>query len=156
MAITTPDHKAPAREAIQLSPDLRAHRVEVSRWALAHGRPLNLDAITVVLAVRQFEADTDGRPFTWWTTQRLIAFLWGSATEWCDVRGVELPDGLNETLWTYLSFLDRTKMLAGGSSRLRQLRDVLVEMGGLTKSGRARVQRSTSTADLHPLHRKSG
>jgi len=156
MTITTPDHKAPARQAIQLSADLRMHRVEVSRWALAQGRPLNLDAITVVLAVRQFEADADGQAFTRWTTQRLIAFLWGSAVEWCDVHGVALPEGLNETLWSYLSFLDKTKTLAGGSSKLGQLRSVLVEMGGLTKAGRTPVARSSGTAHLHRLHRRSG
>jgi hypothetical protein len=156
MAISTPDLKAPARAAITLSPDLRVHRVEVSRWALAQGRPLNLDAITVVLAVRRFEADTDGQAFTRWTSQRLIAFLWGSAVEWCDVHGVEMPEALNESLWTYFSYLDRTKTLAGGSSQLSQLRDVLVEMGGLTKAGRSRVGRSNGLGLLHPLNRQSG
>ena len=132
-----------ARHTVHLDAVLREHRTEVARWALAQGRPLNLDAITVILAVRQFEAETDRAPFTRWTTRGMVGFLWGSATTWCETIGVDLPPSLNESLWTYLSYLHAAHELASGSAPLNQLREVLVESGGLNRSGRARQARGT-------------
>jgi hypothetical protein len=145
-----------ARRAVHLSPFLLQHRRAVARWALAQGRPLNLDAITVILAVREFEADTDGVPFTRWTTRGLVGFLWGSAISWCDAREIEVPTGLNESLWTYLSFLAAEHELASGSASLSALREVLVETGGLSRSGRARVTRGSRLATTWRLdHRRA-
>ena len=146
---------APARQAIALDPDLRHQRHLVARWALAEGRPLNLDAITVILAVRAFEAEADRAPFTRWTTRGLVGFLWGSATTWCETQGVELPSSLNESLWTYLSYLSAERELASGSATLAQLREVLVESGGLNRSGRARAVRGSRLATTRQLrHRR--
>ena len=133
-----------ARHHIHLDPVLREQRTRAARWALAQGRPLNLDAITVILAVRQFEAEADRAPFTRWTTRGLVGFLWGSATTWCETVGVDLPPSLTESLWTYLSFLSAESELASGSAPLSQLREVLVESGGLNRSGRARQVRGAS------------
>ncbi len=119
------------------------------------GPSLNIDAITVILAVREFEADTDGAPFTRWTTQGLIGFLWGSAISWCESREIDVPPGLNESLWSYLSYLGAERELASGSASLAALREVLVETGGLSRSGRARVVRGARLATTWPLHRRA-
>jgi hypothetical protein len=146
----------PARRAVHLSPVLTRHRRAVARWALAQGRPLNLDAVTVILAVREFEADADRAPFTRWTTQGLVGFLWGSAISWCESREIEVPVGLNESLWTYLSYLAAERELASGSASLAALREVLVETGGLSRSGRARVTRGARLATTRRLdHRRA-
>ena len=145
-----------ARHAVHLSPTLAHHRRAVARWALAQGRPLNLDAVTVILAVREFEAEADRAPFTRWTTQGLVGFLWGSAISWCESRDVEVPSGLTESLWTYLSYLASERELAAGSASLAALREVLVETGGLNRSGRARVTRGARLATTRRLdHRRA-
>ncbi|HKY16530.1 MAG TPA: hypothetical protein VJM33_16505, partial [Microthrixaceae bacterium] len=141
----------PAREVIELPESLRRDRRAVARWALEHGRPLHLDSVTIVLAVRDFEARTDDAPFTRWTTQGLIGFLWGSATTWCETRGVELPPALNESLYTYLSYLSDQREFASGSDPLAALREVLVDMGGLNRSGRLRSVRGSRLATTRRL-----
>ncbi len=146
----------PARHAVHLDAVLREHRTQVARWALGQGRPLNLDAITVILAVRQFEAEADRAPFTRWTTRGLVGFLWGSATTWCETIGVELPPSLTESLWTYLSYLQAEHEFASGSAPLSQLREVLVESGGLNRSGRARVVRGGQLATTRRLQHRQG
>jgi hypothetical protein len=134
------------RHAVRLDDALREHRRAVSRYALAEGRPLNLDAITAILAAKQVEAEHDGRPFTRWTTDGLVGFLWGTVVEWCTARGLGLPAGTAESLWTYLTFLDDTGELASGSARIDHLRQALRENTGITAAGRAR----------HPSGRRRG
>jgi hypothetical protein len=150
MVLDTPT-TAPARRVVPLPAELRRHRNEAARWALANGRPLQLDAVTVILAVRRFEAEEEGAPFTRWTTRNLVGFLWGSAIGWCETHDVEVPAGLTESLWTYLSFLGAEGALAPGSSSLAQLREVLVDTGGLTRAGRARVGRGGRLATTRRL-----
>ena len=144
MAVTDSPHTVltSARHAIVLTPDQRAIRCEVARWALATGHPLHLDAITVILAVKSFESSIDGRPFNRWSAQSTLTFIWGSVREWCGARSIEVPPQLAESLWTWFDFLGRHRQFASGSSTLGALRDVLVDTGGLTRSGRAPVTRS--------------
>ena len=154
MSIESAPVTAPARRVVTLSPALRQHRVEVSRAALAAGRPLHLDAITVILATKQLESANDGTPFTRWTTRQVVAFLWGTVLEWCVARGVEAPPNVGETLWTYLSYLAEEGELASGSSSLAALRGALVENAGVNRSGRSsHPAGSRVQATVHPLSR---
>ena len=126
-----------ARSAVPLPAELRQQRCEVARYALAEGLPLNLDAITVVLAAKQFESSTDGRPVTRWTSTHLMGFLWGTVVDWCRTSDVAVPAATAESLWTYLTFLFERGELASGSSRLADLREVMVEHTNLSRAGRA-------------------
>lgn len=132
---------SPARRSIVLSPELRQHRCDVARAALGAGRPLNLDAITVILATKGLESTDSGTPFTRWTSRQVVAYLWGTVLEWCHTSGIEPPENLGESLWTYLTYLFEEGELASGSSTLTQLREALVENAALTNSGRSRSPR---------------
>jgi hypothetical protein len=146
MTTETAPRPVAARRAVLLSPRLRQHRCDVARFALASGSPLNLDAVTVILAIREAEASSSRVPFTRWTDRRVMALLWTDVLEWCAVNGVAEPPNLAETLWTYLTFLFEAGELASGSSRLAELRLALVENAGITRTGRAR----------HPAGRRRG
>ena len=139
---TVTTNVVPARKAVHLNAELRAHRCDVARWALSVGRPLNLDAVTVILGARSFEASVDGHPFTWWTGQSIITFTWGTAAQWCSSHGVELPPTTAESLYTYLAFLADTNQLAQGSSPRRSLLETVVDVSGLASDGRRRVKTS--------------
>jgi hypothetical protein len=128
----------PARRAVTLSPELRQHRCEVARYALANGLPLNLDAVTIIIATKAIESAAEGRPFTRWTGRRVVAFIWGTVQEWCAGQGVEAPANTAESLWTYLTFLFEEGQLASGSSPLGELRGALIDNAGVTRAGRAR------------------
>lgn len=143
---------SPARRVIHLDDDLRHHRCQVARHALRVGRPLNLDAITLILAAKQFESRAEGRPFTRWTRRGLVGFLWGTATEWAARHAVEVPDTTAETLWTYLGFLDDQGAFAAGSAPIAELRAELADHGGLTAAGR-RSRHSGPPAPLCRLAR---
>ena len=144
--------RRPARTSVPLPEDLRQHRCDVARYALAEGLPLNLDAITVVLAAKQFESSTDRRPFTRWTSTHLMGFLWGTVVDWCRLTDVAVPPSTAESLWTYLTFLFEQGELASGSSRLSDLREVLVEHTNLSRAGRAAHPSSRSRrAQVVPL-----
>ena len=151
---TAPRTSQPARSAVQLDAALRQHRCEVVRWALSAGRPLNLDAITVIIAARQSEAVAEGRPFTRWTTNTVLMFLFGTATQWCNDQAVELPTHAGESLFTYLAYLNANHELASGSSPIGQLRRSVCELAGLNTSGHRPTDRShptlAETIELHP------
>ena len=151
----SPNTETPARRAVQLPADQRQERVDVARWALANGRPMNLDAITVVLAAKAFEAGLEGRPYRRWTSAGVLTFLLGSAVEWCRQSGVERPPSFGETLFTYLSWVAETGQLASGSSPRGELLDAAADVGGLTRAGRSRVRPGSSSAIARSLHRAS-
>lgn len=134
------------RSLVRLDGKLREHRCAVARYALASGRPLNLDAITAILAAKEIESESDRHPFTRWTTDGLVSFLWGTVAEWCTARGIALPASTAESLWTYLTFLDEAGELASGSARIDRLQEALRENTGITAAGRAR----------HPAGRRRG
>lgn len=136
---TSPRIDQRARQAVQLPPRLRQERVEVARWALAQGRPLNLDAITVVLGAKHFEAGLERSPFRRWTTKGVLTFALGSAVEWCLHQGVARPMTFGESLYTYVAWLGAEKHLTSGSSPLPDLLTTIADVTGLTRQGRARV-----------------
>jgi hypothetical protein len=140
----------PPRTAVRLQPTLRSLRCEVARWALAHGRPLNLDAVTVILAARHQEALVEGWPFNRWTADSVLTFLFGTADDWCDRSGVARPTHLGESLLTYVDFLDASGVLSPGSSHVTLLRSTITDLAGLTPAGH-RGSDGTTIAALRPL-----
>ena len=132
---TAPRSARSPRSAITLDPTLRAIRREVARWALSSGQPLNLDAITVILAARHDEALVEGRAFNRWTANSVLTFLFGTADDWCDRHGVQRQSHLGESLLTFVNFLGASGVLSSGSSSLRQLRSTISDLSGLTPSG---------------------
>jgi hypothetical protein len=150
MTTETAPSPRPARRAVVLGPRLRQHRCDAARFALATGSPLNLDALTVVLAIR--EATARRAPVTRWTERDVTALVWGGVLEWCATYGVAEPPNVAETLWTYLTFLYEEGELASGSSRLADLRTALVENAGVTRTGRARHPAGRRrTAEVRPI-----
>ena len=133
---TAPRPELPARRGVLLPADLRQQRCDVARWALEHGRPLNLDAITVVLGAKRFESTLDGRPFTRWTSAGVLTFLLGSATEWMSQQCIERPDSFGETLYSYLSYLGDRELLSSGSSEHHLLLAAVADTTGLSRAGR--------------------
>lgn len=142
-----------ARRTVVLPAPLREHRCHVARASLAAGRPLNLDAITVILGAKHLESTNANLPFTRWTARQLVAFVWGTVGEWCAAQGVVPPRNLGESLWTYLTYLSDTGELASGSSSLARLREALVEQAGVTRSGRTLPPSDANHgAVVRPLH----
>lgn len=140
----------PARGSVRLDPTLRALRCEIARWALAEGRPLNLDAITVILAARHREALAEGRSFNRWTTNSVLTFLFGTADVWCDDQGVAHPPHLGESLFTYVEFLHASGVLSADSSRIVALRSTIADLAGLSTDGHRRPS-TTEVAAQEPL-----
>lgn len=132
---TTSAPPSRSRRAPILEPTLRGLRVEVARWALATGRPLNLDAIGVILATRHGEAASGLKGFNWWTTNEVLTFLFDSVDAWCRANEVTVPLHLGESLLTYIDFLAEHRLFARGSSTHRQLRTTIIDLAGLTADG---------------------
>lgn len=129
---TAPRIARPARSNVRLDAPLRALRCEVSRWALAAGQPLNLDAITIILGARHHEAVIEGSAFSRWTTNTVLTFLYCTVDDWCARNQVERSAHVGESLLTYMNFLSDSRVLSSGSSPIRQLRTTIADLAGLT------------------------
>ena len=112
---------------------MRSRIVDVRRWALAAGRPVDADVIALVLAGKTSWRD---EPLDRWTRIGVYQNLYADVPNWCSVRFVLLPAELPEVLWLYLSYLDGTDQFQAGSDPLRELRKPLRCYGGLDPDGR--------------------
>jgi len=130
MATSTAPPVVTARTALPLSPDARRRRVEVSRWALAHGHVVTLDALTVILFGRAAGRSTS------WTVADIGRFLTADAPDLCRQHQVEVPAGMSETLWSYIGFLADEGELRGAT--LLDLTTELTRFAGLNRAGRLR------------------
>ncbi|MFM7068588.1 MAG: hypothetical protein ACKOYM_03920 [Actinomycetes bacterium] len=105
----------------------RDHRRAVTRWALAHRQPLHRDALALVIDCHAAahlggSATLTGPPIVFRWTRRDVVHVLSEANVWCDRVGASPPDGLAETLETYLRFLTASGLLTGGSDQPRALR----------------------------------
>jgi hypothetical protein len=121
--------------------DQRAHRRDVIRWALAHGRPVHRDALAALVGARaQALGPGDGAvgQASVWTGADLGALLWVGVSDWTAAHGADLPDGadVSATLSTYLRFLSAHRLLARGSDPVADLRRAVTEYGGSARSSR--------------------
>ncbi|MEZ5382846.1 MAG: hypothetical protein R2754_13765 [Microthrixaceae bacterium] len=122
-----------------LSPELRTLRVEVMRWALAHGRPLNRDAITIVLGTSRADAKAALRPERRFRTKDLAVFLHQMVPQYCERSGLVAPPHVAESMWTYLAFLAdpaTSASLAPRSSSAAALLAALSDVACLDGDGR--------------------
>jgi hypothetical protein len=132
-------HRPPRPSALPVSlldPAARRVRVEVVRWALAHGRPLSADALTAVLAAK---AARGSEPTARWQVESVRELVWSDVLHWCRQCGVAVPARLPETLWTLLDWLEATGGFAPGSDPLALLREPLCDSAGLDRRGRPRA-----------------
>jgi hypothetical protein len=116
----------------------RQLRLEVLLSAFRLGQPVDADALSCILLAKQSHL---GDPLTLWTAESVRRLLWVDIMSLCTSLERRAPDRVAPTMWTLLSFLDSTNCLADGSDRLEQLREPLIDSGGVGPRGRAATSR---------------
>ena len=131
---------------------VRARVRQVATWALAHGHPLDRDALAVVLATRADHGHR-GLPETW-TSAMIERLLEHDVAEWCARRRRRVPSRVAESLFTYLAFLFKSKSLDRWESEpIASLKMTLRRCGGLDGRGRQRVATDRPVAEVIDLGR---
>ena len=121
----------------------RQLRLEVMLWAFRLGLPVEADALSCVLLAKQADVDD---PLTLWTADSVRRLLWVDIVALCTTLERRPPERVAATMWTLLTFLDGAGRLADGSDRLEQLREPLIDSGGVGRRGRAAVSRQRHPA----------
>jgi hypothetical protein len=121
--------------AVPSHPQLRRHRRDVVRWALAHGHRLDRDALAVLVSIR---SDGAGRLSSRWTSDHVARVLWSDVPIWCSSHGVRLPGDVHSTLTTYLRYLSSHRRLEPGSDPIATLRRAVEDHRPGRNSARAR------------------
>lgn len=116
-----------ARRIAHLTPGASTLRLRATRWALANGRRMDFDALTVILAAKA-EVPV---PVNRWTEDDVWRLWWIDLSGWCALRGVRTPDGLATTMLTLLAHLDATDTFAPGSDSLDELEAAMESAGAL-------------------------
>ncbi len=122
-----------ARRIAQLSPSASTLRLRATQWALANGRRVDFDALTVILAAKS-EVPV---PVTRWTEDDVWRLWWIDLSGWCAQRGVPTPDGLATTMLTLFAHLDAEGELAPGSDSPAELEAAMESAGALWRDRRA-------------------
>lgn len=112
---------------IAMSDVRRRHRVEVARWVLANGRPMERDSLSLIIATR--DVQPDGALNTRWSCGTVGSLLGWQADAWCATHGVPRPERLAESLTTYLEYLLTTRLLSDRSDHFEDLRDEIDHIG---------------------------
>ncbi len=106
-----------ARKLARLGASASTLRLAVTRWALANGRRMDYDALSVILAAR-----AEGpAPVCRWTELDVWRLWWIDLSGWCEQRGLPTPDGLATTMTTLFAYLDATDGFAPGSDPVAEL-----------------------------------
>jgi hypothetical protein len=116
-----------ARRVARLTPGASTLRLQATQWALANGRRLDYDALTVILSAKA-EVPV---PVCRWTEDDVWRLWWIDLSGWCTRRGVRTPDGLATTLLTLLAHLDATLGFSHGSDTLDDLEAAMESAGAL-------------------------
>lgn len=116
-----------ARRIARLSPAASTQRLRTTRWALANGRRLDFDALTVILAAKSEVAV----PVNRWTEDDVWRLWWIDLSGWCSLRGVATPDGLATTMITLFDHLDATGGFAEGSDSAEDLALAMESAGAI-------------------------
>lgn len=150
MAIDTCDPTATAlphvRTVTTLPADLRQLRRDALEWALAHGRRVNADALTLVIAARLAAGGPDGA--LRWTAEDVESMVWIDALSWCDQHGAAPPPCLADSLATWIEFLLARELAAGGATQA-QLRAAIRPLSG--QGSRARHPTARIAAQVLPF-----
>lgn len=129
----------------RLQPGLRRSVNETREWALAHGRPVDADALTVVLAAVEADWTATGIWPTYWTTDRVQEFLWTTAWAWCLDHEIEVPPMLGDALDAWLCFLVATGHIEADPGDLGRLRLEIQECDELEADARRSLASLTPT-----------
>lgn len=119
-----------ARRIAHLSPVASELRLATARWALANGRRIDYDALSVILAVMDHHGCGGRR----WTEDDVWRLWWIDIGAWCAARGVATPDGLATSLLTLLAHLEATRGFAPGSDSRAELEQAMEAAGALWRS----------------------
>jgi hypothetical protein len=122
----------PSAASPPLAAPLRLRILDVRRWALAAGRPLDAGVLGLILAAKTWYSD---EPLDRWSRIRVYQTLYSGVWNWCTVHSVVFPEDLPEVLWRYLSYLEETQQFEEGSDPVRELRRPLRCYGGLGTGG---------------------
>ena len=123
--------------ATTVAPWRRRHRallVELGSWALAQGRPVDLDVTAMLLAA--WEEPPIGpadRTIGMWTRTGVTPLLGVDSFNWCSLGQVLHPEGVPEALWLLLGFLAASGRLDRASDSVEELRKPLYCYGGLDR-----------------------
>lgn len=132
---TFPTTGARRPHSVPTHASLRRHRRTVLAWSLAHGHPVERDALAVIVGLRSRPAD--GALDRRWTTDDVETVLRSDASIWCAVHGTTRPSGLGTTLATYLRYLAAHRMLEPGSDRPSDLRRAVTDRAARRGPGRS-------------------
>lgn len=121
----------------------REHRLLISwarRWGLAAEKPFDPDLLALVLAATA--GWHDPRPIEAWTRRSVYHVLRCDVPNWCSINRCLWSEGVPETLWGWLHFLDATGGLTDGDEELGDLLKPLLCYGGLDFEGKPRPEDS--------------
>ncbi len=135
--------------AVPMHAPLRRHRSDVARWALAHGHPIERDALAAIVAVR---ADpVTGRLDHRWDVDEVEQVMWAAVPMWCAAHHIDLPADLATTLGTYLRYLSAHRSLAPGSDAILVLRRSVADHRPGPARSRSRHPASSQGAPVLPI-----
>lgn len=123
MAKRTLDPGSRRAHSVPTHVGLRRHRRDVARWGLAHGHPVDRDALAAIVGARAVMSD--GTVSLRWTETDVRLLLWSGAGSWCLSHGVRLPADLGPTLATYLRYLSAHRLFTADSDSVSVLRRAL-------------------------------
>lgn len=131
-----PRRSAPGRaHGVPTHPALLSHRRRVLRWALAHGHPIERDALAVIVALRaeRLRGEVDR---VW--TAAIVEAVVRHGAQWCMSNRVASPVDLTPTLGTYVRYLSSHRLLADGSDSATELRRAISERRPSERASRRR------------------
>jgi hypothetical protein len=118
----------------------RVHRTllsDIARWALKNGRAVDLDVIALIIDSRIEYQDAES--LFLWTRVSVYSHLWGTAHNYCSLRGGLIPENVGEQMWHYLDYLVDTEQLDERSNPLDALREPLHCYWWLDRDGKTRT-----------------
>lgn len=124
-----------AQAATELRRSHRATLAELAGWALAQGRPVDLDVAAVCLEVLERDRVDDGLRLD---RASVNGIMWGAIRNAVTIMGTALPDQWMEDLWSVLQFCVSTGRLTPDSDPEPALLEPLQCYGGLGMNGRPR------------------
>ena len=122
------------RQLAHLDPTTASLRHAVTRWGLAHGRRVDFDALTVILAAK---AEDGAALVNRWVEDDIWRLWWIDLSGWCSRRGLRTPDGLATTMLTLIACLAETGQLDPGSDTFEDLERAMEGAGALWSGPRS-------------------
>jgi hypothetical protein len=110
----------------------------LARWALAHGRPCDLDVAALCLEALDEHRSGNGSGSVLLDRPTVHQILWADVWNSSQMLGALLPEAWPVELWTMLGWLDDEKLLDSRSAPLDVLREPLQCFGGLDGTGHPR------------------